>query len=277
MALDFELIHKDKNCRRAILLFHGLTGSPYELKKYGQFLYNHGYDVFADCIPGHGNKVDEIYTVSYIDWLNFAYGKFEQLNSKYDEVYVSGLCLGAILALAVGIRYSDKVCGVVTLSTTLYLDGWRLPWYSFLLPLGLSTILRFYYNYPECEPHGIKNESVRRIIKKLLQKGEVGMNDFPMTGIYELLKLSKYVRKNLSKFQSPILIIHSDKDDLSSTKSADVVYKKISSTDKEKIILHNSYHMVLYDNDKDYVFQKALTFFDKHSYLITKEDITLCC
>ena len=52
--------------------------------------------------------------------------------AKYDEVYVSGLCLGAVLALAVGIKFKEKVKGIISLSTTLYLDGWRLPWYSFL-------------------------------------------------------------------------------------------------------------------------------------------------
>lgn len=257
---------------------HGLTGSPFELKKYGQFLFDNGYDVYADCLPGHGDKVNEIYTVRYDDWLNFAYNKFEELNHKYEDVYVSGLCLGAVLAIAVGIKYPDKVKGVVSLSTTLFLDGWRLPWYSFLIPIGLSTIMRFYYNYPECEPHGIKNERVRGIVKKLLQKGDVGMNDFPMTGIYELLKLSKQVRKNLNKFEAPILLIHSKEDDLTSTKSAEVVYNNISSSDKEKIILQDSYHMVLYDNEKEFVFNKALTFFDEHSsHNINKEDNLLCC
>ena len=55
------------------------------------------------------------------------------------------------------------------------------------MPLGLTTIIRFYYNYPECEPHGIKNERTRAIIKKLLAKSEVGLNEFPMTCFYELI------------------------------------------------------------------------------------------
>ena len=277
MSLDFEFIHKDKKCLKAVLLMHGLTGSPYELKKFGQFLYDNGYDVYADCLPGHGDKVNEIYTVTYEDWLNFAYNKFEELNSKYDDVYVSGLCLGAVLAIAVGIKFPNKVKGIVSLSTTLFLDGWRLPWYSFLIPIGLSTIIRFYYNYPECEPHGIKDERVRNIVKKLLQKGDVGMNDFPMTGIYELLKLSGYVRKKLEKLECPLLLIHSKEDDLTSPKSADVVYNKISSKDKEKIILENSYHMVLYDNEKEYVFNKSLDFFDKHSSRKIEKEEIVCC
>ena len=281
MSLDFELKHEDKGeqcSRKAVLLFHGLTGSPFELKKYGQFLYNNGYDVYADCLPGHGDKVQEIYTVKYTDWLDFAYKKLEELNAKYDDVFVSGLCLGAVLAIAVGIKYPDKIKGVVSLSTTLYLDGWRLPWYKILIPVGLSTLIRFYYNYPECEPHGIKNERTRSIVKKLLAKGDVGMNDFPMTGIYELVRLSKVVRKNLNKFSIPILLIHSKEDDLTSVKSAEVVYNNISSTDKEKIILKDSYHMVLYDNEKEFVFNKALEFFDARCSVANRcEEDVVCC
>ncbi|MCI1273225.1 MAG: alpha/beta fold hydrolase [Clostridiaceae bacterium] len=277
MTLDFELINEKSECRKAVLLFHGLTGSPFELKKYGQFLYKNGYDVYADCLPGHGDKVEEIYTVKYTDWLEFAYKRFEDLNKKYDEVFVSGLCLGAVLALAVAIKYKDEVKGIVSLSTTLFLDGWRLPWFSFLMPIALSTMVRFYYNYPECEPHGIKNLKVRNVIKRLLQQGNVGMNDFPMTSIFEMLKLSKFVRKNIQEVTQPILIIHSQEDDLTSTKSAKLVNSKISSTDKEMIILKDSYHMVLYDNEKEFVYEKALSFLDNHSEIESEGEARAAC
>ena len=276
MSLDFELIHEDIEPKGVVLLFHGLTGSPFELKKYGQFLYNNGYDIYADCIPGHGDNFEDIYTVTYQDWLNFAYGRFEFLKSKYEKVFVSGLCMGAVLALAVGEKYKEQVSGVISLSTTLYLDGWRLPWYKCLIPVGIATIIRYYYNYPECEPHGIKNEKTRSVIKKLLAKGGVGMNDFPMTGFYELLKLSSFVRKNLKEFNIPILLIHSQEDDLTSVKSAEVVYNNIKSFDKEKIILHDSYHMVLYDNEKEFVFNKALEFITNHMASAEDEKELVC-
>ena len=276
MSLNFVLIHEDIKPIGAVLLFHGLTGSPFELKKYGQFLYNNGYDVYAECLPGHGDNFEDIYTVKYTDWLNFSYLKFRDIRRKYDKVFVSGICLGAVLALAVGIKYQKHVAGVVALSTTLFLDGWRLPWYKIFIPIGLSTLIRFYYNYPECEPHGIKNEKTRSVVKKLLQKGDVGMNDFPMSGIYELLKLSKFVRKSLKSFSTPILLIHSQEDDLTSVKSANITYKNISSVDKELIILKDSYHMVLYDNEKEFVFDKALKFMNKRSIGEIKKGVVSC-
>ena len=265
MGLEFELIHEDNQNKGAVLLFHGLTGTPFELKKYAQFLFKQGYDVFAPCLPGHGDKVDEIYTVKYQDWLNFVDYEFLKLNEKYENIFVSGICLGAVLSIYLAIKYSSKLKGVIPCSTTLYLDGWRLPWYAVLMPLGLATILRFYYNYPECEPHGIKNEKTRAVVKKLLAKSDVGMNEFPMTAFYELLKLSKYIRKNLSDVTAPVLLFHSKDDDLTSLKSANIVFNKISSEDKEKIILYDSYHMIFYDNEKEFVFNKIAEFMNTHA------------
>ena len=276
MDLNFKFTHENSSLG-AVLLFHGLTGSPYELKKYGQYLYEKGYDVYADSLPGHGDNQKDIYSVKYTDWLNFAYSKFEELEKKYENVFVSGLCLGAVLALCIASKYKNRVKGVISLSTTLFLDGWRLPWFSFMMPIGLSTIIRFYYSYPECEPHGIKNERVRSIVKKLLQKGDVGMNDFPMSGIYELLKLSRFSRKQLNKVVCPILLIHSEQDDLTSVKSAKIVYDKILSQDKEMIILKDSYHMVLYDNEKDFVFEKSIEFLNNHTVSHVQKEVELCC
>ena len=267
MSSGFILKHDGINYKTkgAVLLFHGLTGSPFELKKYGQFLFNNGYDVFAECLPGHGEKFEEIYTVKYQDWLRFAYSNFEKIKTEYENVFLAGLCLGAVLALAIGIKYKSEVSGIIALSTTLYLDGWRLPWYKCLIPIALLTILRFYYNYPECEPYGVKNINTRRAIKKILLKGDVGMDNFPMTGFKELLSLSAFVRKNLKLITSPILLIHSNEDDLTSLKSSDIVYNNISSADKEYVVLYDSYHMVLYDNEKEFVMDEVKKFLSEFS------------
>ena len=90
------------------------------------------------------------------------------------------------------------------------------------------------------------------------------------------MKLSKFVINNLKEITSPILLIHSLEDDLTSTKSAEIVYNKISSTDKEKIILKDSYHMVLYDNEKEFVFNKALDFLNLHIKTFAEEKEPVC-
>ncbi len=262
-SLDFEFIHKNK-CKRAVLLFHGMTGSPYEMKKMGKALFDADFDVFCYCLPGHGTSPINIKTVKWQDWYNDSVLHYKELTQKYDEVYLGGLCLGAVLAIAIAEEYRD-VRGIVSLSTTLFLDGWTIPWYNFFMPIGVHTILRYYYSFPEREPYGLKNEVLRKKIAALQKRNTEALDNYPMSCIYELLKFSKLTRKNISKVTAPILLMHAKEDDLTSTKSAEFVYNNISSKIKNYIKLKNSYHLIVMDYERDYVFEKSIEFFNSLS------------
>ena len=255
--LDFQFKHE--NCKRAVLLFHGMTGSPFEMKKIGKALFDADFDVYCYCLPGHGTSPISIKAVRWQDWYLESSAHYRELSKNYDEVFLGGLCMGAVLALCIAMEYKD-VKGILGLSTTLYLDGWTIPWYNFLMPIGLHTILRYYYSFPEREPYGLKNEALRRKIAALQKKNTVALDNYPMSCIYELLKMSRYARHNMSKVLSPVLLIHSKEDDLTSPKSAEFVYKHVSSKNKEYIQLENSYHLVVMDNERDFVFEKCISF-----------------
>ena len=94
-----------------------------------------------------------------------------------------------------------------------------------------------------------------------------------MTCIYELCKLSGCVQKGLKKIFAPIIIIHSREDDLTSLRSAYKVYNEISSFNKNLIILKDSYHMVLYDNEREYVFELCSKFLVENT---TKSESLVC-
>ena len=262
--MNFEF--KNENNQRAVLLLHGMTGSPFEMKQYGKNLHKAGFNVYCPCLPGHGKDLLNVKKIKWQDWFNFAEEEYIKLKQSYSEVYLGGICMGAVLALAIAEKHKD-VSGIIAVSTTLFLDGWTIPWYSFLFPLGLHTILRFYYSFPEQDPYGIKNEIVRRKISSLLKENTVALNYIPMTCVYELLEMSKQVRKSIRNINQPILIIHSNRDDLTSLKSADFVYRNVSSAVKDYIILKNSYHLITMDNDKDLAVQKSVEFLNSISVL----------
>ena len=80
------------------------------------------------------------------------------------------------------------------------------------------------------------------------------------------------MRKNIRKVFAPVLIIHSLEDDLTSTRSAKYTYKNVSSFYKEYMELSDSYHLVLYDNEKEKVYNKTMEFINALSY---KRNISL--
>lgn len=261
-GIDFELLHDDiteKKNKKAVLLFHGLTGSPFEMRKYGDFLFKNGYDVFCYSFPGHGERIAEIETVTWQDWCNFSQEKYNQLRPNYNQFFVSGLCLGASMAVYLA-EHNEDITGVVALSTTLFLDGFCIPWTVSLLPFALKTIIRFYYTFPEDDCFGVKNERTRKSLAKITAKADIGMDNYPLNCVDGLLKLSKNVRQNLKKVNCPVLCIHSKYDNLSSTKGAKIVLNGISSKIKQYVELNDSYHMVLYDNEKEFVMNTVQEF-----------------
>ncbi|MDD3012220.1 MAG: alpha/beta fold hydrolase [Candidatus Gastranaerophilales bacterium] len=258
----FQLKHSEN--KKAVLLFHGMTGSPFEMRHYAKYLHRAGYDVYCSCLPGHGGQFTDLKKTRWQEWQNYAINEFDYLKNSYEEVYIAGLCMGALLALSVAEQGRD-VAGITGLSTTLYLDGWTLPWYKIFFPLGLYTVLKFFYDFPESDPYGIKNEVVRKKISSLYHENTVALDCIPMTCILELIRFSKHIRKNIKKVKVPFIVIHSKDDDLTSTKSAKFVYNNASSEIKEYIELDNSYHLIVIDNEKKFVADKSIEFFNKLS------------
>jgi carboxylesterase len=260
MADDFSYTHKDS--KSAVLLLHGMTGHPRELHKFGVGLHEAGYDVYAPVIPGHCLGMNELRKVDWRVWVKSSLSEYDKLKEKYEHVFVSGICLGAILSIIIA-EERDTVAGVSALSTTLYLDGWALPWTTIFLPIGLNTLVRYFYMFPESGPFGIKNDESREKIKNKLKTDKTLLSFFPLSCVHEMLLSGKYAKKNIKKCTAPIIIIHSRRDDMTSLRSADFVFKNCLSKIKEQVTLENSYHMITLDNEQDLILAKTIDFFEK--------------
>ena len=254
-------IKQNVSADKAILLLHGMTGEPVELHYLGKYLHGIGFDVYIPELPGHCQGTEAIKRTTWQDWLNFSFEEYDKLKKKYDVVYVSGICLGAVLALCISMERKELE-KVACLSTTLFLDGWSIPKLIVLLPLVLYTVIKFFYAWPETSSLGVKNEKAREKVQKAVEKDNAKVLDcFPALTVLQILKISRYTRKRLNKVKSDVLLIHSEKDDIASTKSADIVYKNIRSKMKEYVKLKNSYHLIVLDNEKDFVSKKTGDFF----------------
>ncbi len=245
----------------AILLIHGLTGSPFELKPLARKLHKNGFTVKAPCLAGHGSTVSNLKNTTWNDWYETVHGTFEELKREHETVSVGGLCMGALLALYLAYREQDRVSSVAALSTTLFYDGWSLPWYRFLLPISYYPPFRYFYSYGEREPYGVKNERMREQIKKALRENTVAYSNFPAQSMHELFKLIKTVKKTIHRVKAPTLILHALEDDMASIRNADYVERHIGSATVRKVLLKDTYHMLTLDNQKDRVAEESIAFF----------------
>lgn len=63
----FELV--PDNIQGGALLLHGLTDSPYSLRRIGEILYSKGFYVLGLRLPGHGTIPGALTTVHWEDWV----------------------------------------------------------------------------------------------------------------------------------------------------------------------------------------------------------------
>ena len=86
---------------------------------------------------------------------------------------------------------------------------------------------------------------------------------YPVKSIDEFLGLLRHAKEDLPEVNAPALLIHSKKDRTIHFDNLQYIYSHISSTDKHKVELENSYHIVSIDVDKDIVFTEVEKFVKK--------------
>lgn len=251
----------------AVLLIHGLQGVPTEMLTLAKRLHKAGYSVCVPHFKGYGyTEGDTAHSVTpWRDWRAQVMLELHDMKRRYQTVSVGGLCIGAVLALSVAEEASASISGLSLLATTLFYDGWSIPWYRFMLPLGYYTPLRYLYAYKEREPFGLKNPQLRRwVAREMSHKTSsiAGASNLTLPAIHEAELLIKSVRRNLHKVTSPALIIHAVEDDVSTPRSADFVTTHIGSSTVHKVMLHDSYHMITLDNERERVADESIKFFD---------------
>lgn len=251
--------------KHAVLLIHGLTGSPFEMKHLARRLHKAGFSVRGTCLAGHCSTIEHLKGTGWQDWYGTVIETFREMRKEHETVSAAGLCMGALFALYLAAEVGEELSAISLLSTTIFYDGWSLPWYRFLLPVSYLPPVRYFYSYREREPYGIKNESIRRYMAAFLEENSVAYSKFPSQSMHELFKLIRRVKKVLPLVRVPTLILHALEDDIASIKNAEYVEEHISSSVKRKVFLDDSYHMLTLDNQKELVAEETIRFFKERA------------
>ena len=249
------------------MLVHGLCSSPLEMQYVGRRMAKAGFAVSIPYLHGYGCDISKPgrQVRGWEAWLTELTNHFDLLKTRYRSVSVTGLCMGATLALGLAGERGDEIAALSLLSTTLFYDGWNVSPFRFLLPIAYHTPLGiFYRKHRERPPYGLKNLRLRHWIEQGMKERDVssvGAASIPTRGLYQAERLISHVKGILPKIGAPTLLIHATEDDVSSVRSPDFVEKHIGASHVEQLRLDNSYHMITVDNEKEIVAQRSISFF----------------
>ncbi|KWZ47349.1 esterase [Burkholderia savannae] len=244
-----------------ILLIHGLGGTQYDLGSLHKAMRRAGGDTHMITLPGHGTRPEDLVGVRAEAWLDAVAEQYRALEGEYETLHVAGMCMGALVALLLCQRVRHARGRLALLATPMFIDGWSTPWYRSLRHLlyrvpGVSERLRV----DEGEPFGIKNPTIRAIVKKKFERQDNFHYPWvPLACIRQVDRMRNWAHAAAADTQCPTLVLHAREDELTSLRSADFLLKHLP--DARGIVLENSYHMICADNDRDEVARQVLTFF----------------
>ena len=225
-----------------VLLVHGFTGAPGEVKLLGEHLQDKGYTVLGPRLCGHGARVEEMSKVSHKEWYGSVEDGYYLLSGLCKSVSVVGLSMGGLLSLKLSAEY--PVSKVVSLSTPIFIADRRLPYLPY---------------YRMIRSYSPKKKRRYKVAPEYL----ASYDKTPLKSVSEILVLIKEVKNDLAKISVPLLIIQAKNEHTVRPESARYIYGHVGSEDKEIVWLERSGHMVTLDIEKEFVFDTVANFLAK--------------
>lgn len=253
--------------RSGVLLIHGLTGTPMEMRLLGKGLNRAGFTVHGMQLAGHCGSVEDLLATGWRDWYTSVEEAADAMRDKVDHLFVGGLSMGALLALKLAAERPDQIDGVGVYGATFRYDGWSIPRLarlSFMLPLLKKLGIGRNRHFMEQPPYGIRDERLRAQISTAMLSGDsaaAGLPGNPWYSLAEMHDLAADVRRQLSQVTAPCLVAHASEDDVASLKNAELVMREVSAP-AELLLLNDSYHMITIDKERRTLIERSAAFFD---------------
>jgi carboxylesterase len=239
-----------------VLLLHGLTGVPSEMRPLERTLGRLGCTVEVPLLAGHGATHRELLSTGWTDWLAGSRRAADSLATRCDTVVVAGLSMGALLATLLAAD-DPRIDGIVLLSPTLCYDGVSIPWTRRLLPLAhvLPFAGRIFY-WSERPPFGLRDKRLQCLVARAIEKArrgestEYGLFRTYVGSILELNRVVREVRRRAGAVRCPTLVLQSIDDTITSARNATEIYDRIGSAEKSIHWLTGCDHVITLDFKK---------------------------
>jgi carboxylesterase len=191
-----------------VLLVHGFTASPWEMRPLGEVLRQAGYPVIAVRLPGHGTTPEDLHHRRFEEWIIATREAYDRLQQETGEVHALGISTGALVLLA--LAANRNFSSMVLLS----------PFLAMLHRLAPFTgILRHF----------------RKFQTRDLPPDFAGFyyDRRPVNGVYQICRLIRHLRPLLATITAPTLAINALGDCTIKVESGYDLFLRLGSQCKE--------------------------------------------
>lgn len=235
---------------RRVLLLHGLTGTPAEVRPIADALHAAGFAVRAPLLAGHDDP-EQLAEHGWRDWYGSAEAALQGLAAR-GPIAVVGFSMGALLALRLAAIHRRHIAGVASISVFLELPAWQARLARTLAALRRDPLYRqFVGHFPK-----------RAVDVRIFARGQQSpsLRVFPYAAIAALADLQADVRGRLAHITAPLLLLHGRFDHTAPPADSERVAQVVGSADVRRVVLPRSFHIVGNDLDRDEVCREVVGF-----------------
>jgi len=186
---DLPFLDIPAGASSAVLLVHGFSATPWEMRPLADLLTRKGFACLAVRLPGHGTSPEDLATRRWEEWSQAVVAGYDRLAEHFPRIYAAGLSTGSLLALMLAGR--RELAGIVLLSPYLRLRHRLAPfarWLRYLRPyqtrvLSDAAALHYY---------------ARR----------------PLAGVHQINRLLSRLKPQLEDIRAPVLALHGEGDEV---------------------------------------------------------------
>ena len=237
--------------KNGILLIHGYMAAPEEVRALAKKIYDAGYSVYGVRLRGHGTAPEDLASRDWEAWYNSVNRGYAVLNNSVKNIAIAGFSTGAGLALFQSTISEKNFKGVISINAPLKLVDIKSKFSSTVVKWN-KLLDKFHTKKGQME--FVENQPDNPHINYLRN---------PIAGISQLVKFMNKVDDELDKIKIPALIVQGSRDPVVNPKSAEEIYKKISSKDKTLKIVEATNHGIINGEHLDEVAKLVIDFLKK--------------
>lgn len=189
----------------AVLLVHGFTGTPFEMRLLGEDLDRRGLACAAPLLAGHGGGVEALAATAWPDWVRSAEAALLHLHERAaasgrrPRLGVIGLSMGGLITLELCRRHPALIAAIGLLATPLWLRPWQVRAIraltgSALGQLSLPKLIGSDVSDPEMRARNPATEGI------------------PLSALGSLCAFMEHVRAGVPEVRQPALLAHAVHD-----------------------------------------------------------------
>ena len=242
---------------RGVLVLHGMTGTPFEIRPLAEALGAAGYSVEAPLLAGHGGTLRDLAATQWPDWLATAERAMDELRQRVGgrPISVVGFSMGGLLALRLAHLHPDWIAALVIMAAPLRMRTFQSRGVRLLASLPLDFRSHAFACIPKLKGSDISDPEMR--------DANPSLRAFPISAVTSLFDLMNTVRADLPNVRTPTLVIHGRHDHTVPMDDSLELTGSLGSEVIERLWLDRSFHIVTLDVERGTVSNAVLGFLAK--------------